>query len=97
MDRVCVVTDDHKGRGRREAKRRGRPTQNGPPLPAGRSRRSDDRWSRYFFIWPRISPALMAAVWMLACHSPAINYIASASVSVAEPDTETQQTQLLFC
>src|SRR3569833_4352047 len=85
MDRVCVVSDDHMGRGRREAMRRGRPTQNGPPLPAGRSRRSDDRWARYFFIWPRSSPALLAAVWMLAYHSPAICSLACASVSVAEP------------
>src|ERR1700675_4810945 len=39
----------------------------------------------YLVTWPRISPPLLAAVWMLKYHLPAIRSEAWASVSVASP------------
>jgi hypothetical protein len=35
--------------------------------------------------WPRISPALLAAVWMLIYHLPLSSWLICASVSIAEP------------
>ena len=45
-------------------------------------------FARYFTIWPRISPPLLAAVWTLTYMSPSISALAWASLSVAEPSNE---------
>src|SRR6185312_6434328 len=58
----------------------GRLSRRGRPRKAAGGTVSD-----YFLTWPRISPALLASVWILKYQRPAIRSAACASVSALEP------------